>query len=128
MRYGQISCEAIESERHTADVLAMVVDTSCRIAGLHLLSYNIKPGTHQHLPPGDHSVYCIVRYHDYLMISIDAGREWVQFCLVDESMVPTAIIVYNPVWWVFVFVSKGFVLSGVRVVDAKKTSGHHNQT
>ena len=39
MRYGQISREAIESERHTADVLAMVVDTSCRIAGLHHLFF-----------------------------------------------------------------------------------------
>ena len=87
MRYGEIICEAIESERHTADVLAMVVGTSCRIAGLHLLSYNIKPGTHQHLPRGGHTIYCIVRYHDYLMISIYAGREWVQFCLADESMV-----------------------------------------
>ena len=125
MRYGQISCEAIESERHTADVLAMVVDTSCRIAGLHLLSYNIKPGTHQHLPPGDHSVYCIVRYHDYLMISIYAGREWVQFCLVDESMVQ-----YTTVYSCMVGfrISKSFVHSWVRVVDAKKTSGHHNQT
>ena len=86
MRYGQISCEAIESERHAADVLAMVVDTSCQIAGLHL-SYNIKTGTHQRLPRGGRTFYCIVRYYDYLMISIYAGRGWVQFCLVDESMV-----------------------------------------
>ena len=123
MRYGQISCEAIESERHTADVLAMVVDTSCRIAGLHLLSYNIKPGTHQHLPTGGHTFYCIVRYYDYLMRSIYAGREWVQFCLVDESMVQyTTAIVYNPVWWVFVYL-KALLAAGSGLWMPKKHPG-----